>query len=727
MKKIALIIYCLLLFGSSFAQSAKWITINGRITENSWICFRKDIRIDKTVPATVNARIAVDSKYWLWINGEQVVFEGGLKRGPKPDATYCDEIDLAPYLREGDNSIAVLLCYFGKNGYSHASSGMAGLFFDAPAIGLRSDALWLSCRNDAYGTTANPSPNYRLPESNIRYDARLEMPEWQTQTPACFAPSKEVCEEGGAPWGELVKRPIPQFRNYGITEARYTREGDLITVKLPDNIQFTPVIELESKYGGELVDIRTNHSFAGATWNIRAEYVTKSGLQLYESLGWMNGETLFIRLDPKIKVNMVGYRQTAYDAEDRSEFHFDNPFFERFWKKAVSTLRVNMRDNFFDCPDRERAQWWGDCVVLMGECFYTLDPKIDFLLYKAIHELCDWRTEEGILRSPVPTGLDVSELPGQMLASIGPYGFWNYYMNTGDKATLEYVYPIVKQYLSLYRQDETGLTEFRKTGWNWGDWGFEKDMTLIYAGWHALALQSARKMAVELGYTNDAAEYSRKYRSLKDGFNRCWKNGAYRSPDYTGKTDDRVQALAVLSGIADRGKYDRILETLRTEEHASPYMEKYVMEALFRMGFGDYALERTERRFKEMVDNTEYATLFEGWEIGSNDFGGGTTNHAWSGGTITVLASELCGIRPTKAGWEEFELRPAKATRDHAYRISFPTVKGIVKSDWKIEGNRCDWTFTVPQGSKAKVYVPGNEGYTSFGPGEHTVNYKLFK
>ena len=712
---------CLLVFGSAFAQPAKWITLNGRITENTWICFRKDIVIDGEIPSTVKARIAVDSKYWLWINGREVIFEGGLKRGPKPNATYVDEVDLAPFLAKGENKIAVLLCYFGKNGYSHASSGMAGLFFDAPAIGLKSDSTWLSCRHEAYGTTAAPVPNYRLPESNIRYDARLDMPSWQTETPDFFTASREVCEAGGKPWGELVNRPVPQFRNYGVTQAEYIREGDLLTIKLPDNIQFTPVIELESKRGGELVDIRTNHSFAGATWNTRAEYITKPGVQRYESLGWMNGETLLIRLNEGIKVNMAGYRQTGYDTSDQSEFRFDNPFFERFWKKAVSTLLVNMRDNFFDCPDRERAQWWGDVVVLMGECFYTLDPSIDLLINKAIRELCDWSSPEGVLRSPVPTGLGVSELPGQMLASIGPYGFWNYYMNTGDKETLAYVYPVVKKYLSLYRQDSNGLTVFRKTGWNWGDWGFEKDMTLIYAGWHALALLSAQKMADELGFRAEADEFARKYRALKKGFNRCWRDGVYRSPDYTGKTDDRVQALAVLAGIASGSKYPQILATLKKEEHASPYMEKYVMEALFKMGYGDYALERTEKRFGAMVNNTEYATLFEGWEIGSADFGGGTTNHAWSGGTITVLASEMCGIKPTRAGWEEFEVRPAKATANHSYSIGFPTVKGMVKSEWKIDGGSAIWTITVPEGSKAKVYIPGKSGCTTFGSGRHTI------
>ena len=53
------------------------------------------------------------------------------------------------------------------------------------------------------------------------------------------------------------------------------------------------------------------------------------------------------------------------------------------------------------------------------------------------------------------------------------------------------MYPAVKKYLSLWKTDESGLTELRKGGWFWGDWGSNKDMHLIMAGWHHIALKGA--------------------------------------------------------------------------------------------------------------------------------------------------------------------------------------------------------------------------------------------
>ena len=63
-------------------QNAKWISANEESVDspNTWVAFRKDFDVGK-VPSSANAKIAVDSKYWLWINGKLAVFEGGLKRG----------------------------------------------------------------------------------------------------------------------------------------------------------------------------------------------------------------------------------------------------------------------------------------------------------------------------------------------------------------------------------------------------------------------------------------------------------------------------------------------------------------------------------------------------------------------------------------------------------------------------------------------------------------------
>lgn len=695
-------------------EGAQWITsIEENVDNpNTWIAFRRDILIKK-VPSEVIAQIGVDSKYWLWINGNLVVFEGGLKRGPNPEDTYYDEVNIAPYLKKGENKIAILVWYFGKNGFSHKSSGKAGLIFKVKddKLDIISNSEWLCKVHPAYGNTGKPYPNYRLPESNIHFDARYDITGWQTEDcrKYAFENARELGDWGVGPWNKLVKRPIPFWKDFGVKPLEVQRipgnDKDTIIARLPYNMQMTPVLDVTDTQGGSLISISTDHSVAGGAENVRAEYVTKRGKQTYESLGWMNGHKLMLVLPKSVTVNALSYRETGYDTEPIGSFSCDNEFYMRFWEKALRTLYVNMRDTYFDCPDRERAQWWGDVVLLMGESFYTYSPTAHALMKKAIYELVGWQKKNGVLYAPIPSGRSDTELPGQSLASIGRYGFWNYYLNTGDKQTIVDAYPKVKKYLGLWQLDDTGLTAFRSGGWTWGDWGDHRDIRLIYAGWHYLALDGAAKMADVLGYEGDAEMYREIMKKLKVGYNKCWNGYAYRHPQYQKETDDRAQALAVITGIADQTQYDEIFNLFKSQKHASPYMEKYVMEALFIMGQSNYALERVQSRFAPMVDNKEYSTLFEGWDIGEKGFGGGTVNHAWSGGALTVIAQYLCGVEPLKPGYELFKIEPDLTSFKQA-SITVPTIAGLVKSAFIIEPDVFSLEISVPRNTQAIVYLP---------------------
>lgn len=734
MKKFLFLFATVTLFVMAVkAGDARWLTALDENVDkpNTWIAFRRDVDLKKK-PREAIARIAADTKYWLWVNGELAVFEGGLKRGPNPNDTYYDEVDLAPYLKKGNNKIAILLWHFGKDGFSHKNSGRAGLIFSADNrdFTLVSDSQWQCRVHPAFGTAGEPYPNYRMPESSILFDARRDMEGWQTAGLSSldgFLPAGEIGVRGDGPWNALVPRPIPQWRDYGIRETEFTRkEGlgvDTVMVSLPYNMQMTPVLDITDNDGGSHIVIWTDHFYGGGEPNIKAEYITRRGRQKHESLGWINGEKIFMTIPQGVGINSIGYRETGYDSYPQGTFICEDDFYNRFWEKALRTLYVNMRDTYFDCPDRERAQWWGDVVSLMGESFYSFSTSSHALMKKAMCELVDWQKPDGVLYSPIPGNFN-DELPGQILASIGRYGFWTYYMNTGDRETIEYVYPAVKKYLALWSTDETGLTAFRSGGWTWGDWGDNRDIRLIFAGWHYMALESAANMADLLGYSNEATAYRDTMAKVKVGYNKCWNGYAYRHPSYQKETDDRVQALAVVSGIADGSKYPQILELLKTQFHASPYMEKYVMEALFVMGEGKYAMERTRNRFAEMVDDPNHSTLFEGWGVGEKGFGGGTTNHAWSGGALTVIAQKLCGLSPLSAGWKEFLIEPDPASFAHA-AIAVPTVTGLISSEFRVNDGVFELEISVPQNTTAIVRLPAMVGSSVTVNGQQATNKQL--
>ena len=727
LKKIISSIVVLLSVSTTFAD-AMWISARSNERQptswnyvqdanankrGAWVAFRKNVDIEK-VPSKLLAKIAVDSKYWLWINGKLAVFEGGLKRGPNPQDGYYDEIDIAPFLTQGKNQIAVLVWFFGREGFSHKSSGKLGLFFEAQAEGVKinSDSSWFARVHPAYSSADNPPPNYRLAESNICFDARKDIPNWQTAdnlTQLGFLPAFRYGYWGSAPWNNHQKRPIPMWKNFGVKDAEFTviekagKTNKTVIAKLPYNMQMTPIITLFDHGCGAKIDIQTDHSHDAVEVNLRAEYITKHGKQTYESLGWMNGQQIILNVPNGVDVLAVQYRETGYNTEILRTFSCSDDFYNRFWKKAQRTLYVNIRDNFFDCPERERGQWWGDTVLLMGEAFYTLTPSSHQLMRKAIRELVAWQKPNGVLYAPTPAGNWFTELPAQILSSVGRYGFWNYYMNTGDIETIAFAYPHVKKYLSLWELDKDGFTAERKVDWKWGDWGQNKDYRLLFGAWHYMALEAAANMADALNKPQDAVEYRKTMASIKIAFNKYWDGKEYRHPTYKELTDDRAQALAVLSGIADESKYNAIYKFLQNNFHASAYMEKYVMEALFVLGQPEYALERAKKRYGKMVDDPNHTTLYESWEIGGD--GGGSTNHAWSGGALTVISQYLCGLYPLEPAWKTFKIEPTPASFKNA-SIAFQTVSGEVKSSFKVDGKKFYMEISVPKSTSAVLYLP---------------------
>ncbi|MCU0795793.1 MAG: hypothetical protein MUF31_07630 [Akkermansiaceae bacterium] len=671
---------------------------------NLWTCYRRDFNLGAK-PETAWARIAVDSKYWLWVNGRLIVREGGLKRGPTPDDTYFDRIDLGPHLVEGRNQIAVLAWFFGKDGFSHKNSGKAGFLFEMQAGDhwILSDQSWKTSRHPAFGQASN-SPNFRLAESSVHFDARKDFPDWihPDFDDQGWDAATSLGSPPTQPWNRLWERSIPQWKDFGLKE--YTSQrlenmeggGAVISARLPYNAQITPWLKVSADEG-LLIRMRTDNPAN----EIFAEYITRGGVQEFESPAWMSGHSVVYEVPAGVEVLELKYRESGYLTDFTGHFRCDNDFLNRLVAKCERTLYINMRDTFFDCPDRERAAWWGDIVIQLAQVFRTFDTRSHALIRKCMYNLANWQRPSKTMFSPIPAGNWDKELPQQMLASIGQYGFWTYYLHTGDKEALNDLYPHVMDYLSIWETDGDGLIVHRsgENGWDWADWGNNVDIRVLDQAWFCLALQGAANMAEVLGKTADARAMRAKRDSVIAATNsKFWNGGAYRDPSYTGATDDRAQGMAVVAGIAGRDKFPAIRKVLSETHHASPYIEKYILEALFLMNAPEDALLRLQKRYKEMVES-ETTTL---WELFSRD---GTLNHAWTGGPLTLLHEFVAGVAPTSAAYASYRVMPTLGSLKQV-DVGFDTVKGRI--DVKIA--KLDGSFLLdldsPVGAEATVCIP---------------------
>ncbi|MCR5783383.1 MAG: glycoside hydrolase [Clostridia bacterium] len=701
---------------------AYWIWTKDNTSAHNWACFRKHFCLD-SVPDTVRARIAVDSSYWLWINGTLVITDGGLKRGPTPDDTYFERVEIAPYLRAGENTVAVLGWYFGSESdyYSYHSSGQAGFLLEAQ-IGeytLKTDGSWKAKTHTGFlnrKATHNESPTYRIPEGHHFYDAGLaeafegwESPDFDDSSWGNALTSGQApC----APWNGLWERSIPQMKYldrseyvnndaYAVYKNTPTKKNTKIRMELPYNMQVQPYLEICAPAGLEIAML------SDGTDPINTYYITKQGEQEFEGYLWMSAQSITYIIPKGVTVRKLAYTQSGYDAEFAGSFSCDDDFYDILWKKSLYTLYITMRDNYMDCPDRERAQWWGDSTNEAHMTHYALDTKARFLYRAGVDRMLAWRKwkaeeygSDKILQTVVPINEGYFELPFQQLAGV--VGMWTYYLYTGERDFLEQVYEPALDYLKLWKKGDDGLVIHRPGNWDWPDWGMHHDKPVMENVWYYYAMSCVLKMSKELEPARGNEFLEERMKEVRDACDRKFWNGRYYygSTD-TRRPDDRANALAVLSGLASKDKYPSILNVLQKRRNSSPYMEKYVLEAMFCMGYAEDALERMKARYSAMV-NSKWTTLWEHFRLFV-----GTHNHAWSGGPLVCLSGSVAGICPIEPGYSIYRAEPQLGTLNKVSAV-VPSVRGDIGIDISLDkqNGKSEVKLSSPPGTVCELGVP---------------------
>lgn len=615
-------------------DSAKWIWCDDRSERNTRCNFFKSVYID-AVPAAAELAIGCETKYRLFVNGEAVVMDGGLFRESKPGCGWYDIVDIAPYLHSGDNLITICVWYYGNGGRNNSFCPKPGLIYACSELGIYSDSDTLCHRDDAYYTTDRENPSYLYGGDNTAYDARVRK--------FCLCPSfvgavsaRALGNYGDSPWGELLPRCVPMLYFGDRVPCEYTVEGDKYIVKLPYGMQFSPYIRLDA-CGGEVIDIRSDRYFVnggpGDTANIyrghRAEYICAEGEQEFEMWDWIYGESIIFTVPEGVRVSELGYRESGYDSRVTGDFVCEDERVNRLFEKCVRTLQICMRENYMDCPDRERGQWIGDVSVQAPQVVYLLDNNGLMLLRKAILDFVNLRKGDRLVGN-VP-GDNFSELPSQSLNAISELGMVaSYYEATRDVSILEAVFEPAVKYLMLWETDSDGVVLPRRGDWEWYDHLYNIDGEVLNICWYYSALGFARTMAGIL----DNHIYDEFLRGRAEAIEAVFEKRYWNEDKgYFGSdtlADDRANAMSVLTGLCSEDKYPRIRYVLMSVFNSSSYMENYVLTALCEMGYREDAFKRMMCRYQPLIDS-DNSTLWEDF------FHLGTHNHAWSGAPATIL------------------------------------------------------------------------------------------
>ncbi len=631
-------------------ENSKWIWAEQvDSSADDVVIFRRPFNVDKP-PKTAVARIAAENRYFLYLNGKEVVVGGGMLRTGRSGKGFYDEIDLSGYIEKGENVISVIAMFYGTAD-NKLSAGKAGLLFECPELSVSSDSGFTVYRDRAYSA----HPDYAKPKAagiNIKYDATLESMLTGYQKPEfvsnLFVAATELGEYGAEPWGEVVKRPVPLFAGKLVEKCRKIdkrtnvlmgdRYADEYTLTLPRAMNVYPRLSVTAN-SGDRIEVKSERYEVGgcyedegkSTNGFRFEYICKAEAQTFEFPQTLYGERLIFSITPGVKVQALGYRESLYGSVDDGELRTDDEFLGALQEKCADTLVGCMREGFVDTPERGNYVLPAAASVGADGAFYLFEDGGVALAEKFMADTLEL-AENDILYASVYG--ERKELPSQMLIALSEFGIAaKYYAYVGMNEKLAAFVVAGLKYLAKWEQGEDGFIAPRTQAKC--DDLFNCDEKLVLNMLYYSALNNVCRLMEATGDDTHSGFLDDRAQSLKAALDACYDGMGYSS--VKGFYDDRANAFAVLSGIADNEEYTGLTRILESVACATPLYEGYVLEALCVMGEGNIALRRMKSRYHDMVENGR-STL-------SEDFAGrGAKSYLGSVAPLPIMYRYFAGI-----------------------------------------------------------------------------------
>ncbi len=416
-----------------------------------------------------------------------------------------------------------------------------------------------------------------------------------------------------------------------------------------------------------------------------------------------------------------------------------------------------------DCPQRnERLGWMADTQVFTetGAFFANTDS----FFHKWMRDVRDSQSEKGAYPGVAPKaqyGGDMMRLGWADAGVIVPWTVWKQF---GDVSIIEENWESMEKFMN-YANDtkydhETHIDENRN--YQWADWlsyepleshsgeAFFKDQeghrqpkpeTVDY--WNYLSAcywkmdaEMMRDMAAATG--RDAARFDEMAKAAKAYLRSRFFTEDGKFVTEILNTMQTPALFALKNGLVEGEAYDAMKASLRKnfEDHGNCLQTGFLgtsilMDVLTENGMIDIAYEllfqRKNPSWLYSVDNGA-TTIWERWnsymiEKGMGPKGMNSFNHYAYGCVCAWIWKTCAGIAadPAEPGFKHIIMKPVPDKRLGSLDATFKSASGEIKSSWKYVGDKWVWNFTVPEGAKATVTLPGETESKDYGAGSYTV------
>ncbi len=439
--------------------------------------------------------------------------------------------------------------------------------------------------------------------------------------------------------------------------------------------------------------------------------------------------------------------------------------------KLISNTVWGQRSNYLsvptDCPQRnERLGWTADTQVFTETG--TFFANTDAFFHKWMRDMRDSQGEKGGFPGVAPTaqyGGEFTRVGWSDAGIIVPWTIWKQY---GDNSIVDENWDAMMRlinHLDETKYDHNALIDENKS-YEWADWlsyeplescsgrGFTKYVdgkrsalpetitwwNCLNACYWAIDAGMMKDMATATG--RDALPFAEMEERAKDYIRTSFLN-----TDGTFKLDIlntmQTPALFVLKlGLFEAEAKDNVIARLRKnfEDHGNCLQTGFLgtsilMKTLTDNGMVDIAYEllfqRKNPSWLYSVDNGA-TTIWERWnsytiENGMGPKGMNSFNHYAYGCVCQWIWETAAGIAAdiNEPGFGHIIMAPVPDRRLGSIRAEYKSAAGLIRSEWKYEGDNWKWSFTVPEGATASVTLPDGSDTKEYASGTYKVSINL--
>jgi alpha-L-rhamnosidase len=496
---------------------ASWITHPSEsVLDYGVFHFRKSFTLDKK-PDGFIIHISADNRYRLFVNGTPVCFgpaRGDLKHW------FFESIDIAPYLKTGENLVAAVVWNAGALKPWAQISLKTGLIIQGNGPDERiinTNESWKVIKNEAYSPAAasskETSGQFVVVGPCDRVKGDVYPWGWEN---SYFNDSSWLTSEiidAGHPYGvgtdvnwvmtprriplmELSKQRFAVIRkteNLSIPEGFIEGKATLtiqahnkIMILLDQGSLTTGYPELITS-GGEGAVIKI--SYAESLFDDNGQKGNRNAVEGKKFIGYSDyflpdgfSERLFRPLwfrtwryiqleietgaEPLI-INDFTSEFSAYPLKETASFDSDDETLKKIWNIGWRTARLCANETYFDCPYYEQLQYIGDTRIQAIISMYVSGD--DRLARNALMQFDESRIPEGLTHSRYPTSLSQFIPPFSLYWIDMVHDYW---MLRNDREFVGQFLPGISQVLNWYKKyidSGTGLLG-KVPYWNFVDW-----------------------------------------------------------------------------------------------------------------------------------------------------------------------------------------------------------------------------------------------------------------